>query len=631
MGSSNPIRIHSRHPLDAHRQGTRQVTIRCGRYPDPIKCQLETIDLNSESQYEALSYVWGSTSRTLEIILDDHRFKVTENLGIALGFLRSPYEDRVMWIDAICINQLDLNERASQVRMMGLIYSRATQVVAWLGEGAFGHICHIRATMDMLGDDYSIIQILSRSDLSTDYKLGYLRTIAKSIAEYCEGCSEDGALQLRVSGIEPPTQYWRRIWTVQEVLFARCLILQSKDVAVSEAKVKGFLLQCVRDFDSILESASHDVVNSDIRNALHTEIGPRFASAWQTLDSRHKTRTSFRGELHKSVLLNLLHAMRGQRIATDPRDYVYGLLGLSEPEIQSQINVRYDSSVKDVYVETFRAIVSHSSRLDVLCDSVLGAATPTHHLPSWVPDWSSSTCGYLRDIRVMEPEPEDRATGGSRASVDYWTDSSGRPVLTTSGFRVGVVTGSTKVMRGIRPDIFQDLWDIVLSYVNLLRIQGADLTVNSFLDTLLPIPSIATIGWDSFKSVLATILPIGVQAFIYEDPVARNGIREFCDIPELKPNMEMLKFMNYELSCFLIDPLHAHSLESTTQLLGLGTVVERGDIVCLFLGCAMPVVIRPQGELYQFVGSVRINAFRNGDAMEDLKDGLYTLERFDLV
>lgn len=84
--------------------------------------------------YEALSYVWGKPSSRHLISCNNKEFAIGQNLETALRRLRSNSVARVVWIDAICINQDDLDERSSQLQIMGDIYSQAQDVVIWLGD-----------------------------------------------------------------------------------------------------------------------------------------------------------------------------------------------------------------------------------------------------------------------------------------------------------------------------------------------------------------------------------------------------------------------------------------------------------------------------------------------------------------
>ena len=103
------------------------------------------------SLYEALSYVWGSPVKPCRIQLDDAELSVTENLHCALGRLRDRWVERILWIDAICINQDDVRERNHQVSFMAQVYATASRVLVWLGDcdgsevGAQAGLEHLRA------------------------------------------------------------------------------------------------------------------------------------------------------------------------------------------------------------------------------------------------------------------------------------------------------------------------------------------------------------------------------------------------------------------------------------------------------------------------------------------------------
>lgn len=112
----------------------RLLTLQPGLFNDPIHCQLEQVSLSAGHSYEALSYAWGDAKDTSPMILDRTPYYITKNLECALRYLRYKESPRVLWIDAICIDQNDLDEKSEQVPIMGEIYSRATKVYAWLGE-----------------------------------------------------------------------------------------------------------------------------------------------------------------------------------------------------------------------------------------------------------------------------------------------------------------------------------------------------------------------------------------------------------------------------------------------------------------------------------------------------------------
>jgi hypothetical protein len=105
-----------------------------------IKCELCTYPLQDQGKrthlYEALSYAWGSSERPCSISVNKQDLAVTENLHVALLHLRDRFLQRILWIDAICINQDDYREQGQQVQLMAKIYMKAHRVIVWLGEEA---------------------------------------------------------------------------------------------------------------------------------------------------------------------------------------------------------------------------------------------------------------------------------------------------------------------------------------------------------------------------------------------------------------------------------------------------------------------------------------------------------------
>jgi hypothetical protein len=99
-----------------------------------IQTTLIVTDLDHVPYFEALSYVWGSPENPINILCNQMSMTVTPNLGAALQRLRDRFRRRTVWIDALCINQNDLEERAQQVSFMKDIYARAKHVVVWLGD-----------------------------------------------------------------------------------------------------------------------------------------------------------------------------------------------------------------------------------------------------------------------------------------------------------------------------------------------------------------------------------------------------------------------------------------------------------------------------------------------------------------
>ncbi|KAK4118826.1 hypothetical protein N657DRAFT_684944 [Parathielavia appendiculata] len=104
----------------------------------PLQCSLFTspilISGRASHSYEALSYVWGSPERTHYVCIDNCELPVTASLHGALSRLRDSLIEKIVWVDAIYIDQEDLGERENQVQCIAEIDAKASRVLVWLGE-----------------------------------------------------------------------------------------------------------------------------------------------------------------------------------------------------------------------------------------------------------------------------------------------------------------------------------------------------------------------------------------------------------------------------------------------------------------------------------------------------------------
>ncbi len=123
-------------PLDMKRAQFRRLILlpaESGSLDDQLVGSLEKVWYDETPEYEALSYVWGSPTPAKQMLLNGRNVEITPNLDCALRHLRQPDSQRLLWVDALCINQKDLDEKAHQIKLMRPIYALASGVVLWLG------------------------------------------------------------------------------------------------------------------------------------------------------------------------------------------------------------------------------------------------------------------------------------------------------------------------------------------------------------------------------------------------------------------------------------------------------------------------------------------------------------------
>ncbi|KAH7371678.1 heterokaryon incompatibility protein-domain-containing protein [Pyrenochaeta sp. MPI-SDFR-AT-0127] len=299
-----------------------------------------------EPKYEALSYTWGSPENqaALEVGLEDctSELHVGSNLANALRDLRRRIESRILWVDAICINQKDLVERGQQVARMGSIYTYAQRVVVWLGPSshdsslAFSSLQHLGKQFEL-----TICNNWVRAPNATE-----VHWKARDVNEWP---IDEATWQSVCNLILRP--WFGRLWIIQEIQLAnRVSILQCGSDEISWYHLRRALLRCAA-------FTRHDCS--------------------QTAQSRLVYLSNMAKHLKNEPPLRLFELARTSE-CSDPRDRIYALLGLLPDTLSKQICPQYAAPTKEIYKQTFLTYAEWSGSLEPLCSAG----------PSWVPDWS---------------------------------------------------------------------------------------------------------------------------------------------------------------------------------------------------------------------------------------------------
>lgn len=288
----------------------------------PVECELfhaHVHDADNSIDYEALSYTWGTTTKSYSISINNSDLAVTENLYQALEHLRQELEDRILWIDAICINQDDLKERGHQVQQMASIYESARQVIIWLGPAT--------PTTDSL---FSFIRVLERQALNyacndwtpSDSRWQFLWSTVTLGKTY----NEEDQLKLYQCYKSLLAKDWfKRVWVLQEVAKARAakIVCGTKSVSARVFALMPPLLDIKPGYHS--------------QSVLDIMPGPSRKHSWWT---------------EKRDLYTLLHRFSGSQ-ASDSRDLIYALLGIASDVLGAEaLSPDYNRSEEEVIQRT---------------------------------------------------------------------------------------------------------------------------------------------------------------------------------------------------------------------------------------------------------------------------------------
>ena len=373
-----------------------------------------------QPEYEALSYVWGSEDNPETVYVEllhgsfspsissTSTMQIGRNLALALRHLRYPNKTRTLWVDAICINQRDDNERNVQIRRMADIYELAQRVVVWLGPEANDSKLAI-STLQHLGRQVEITsrntRVRSPEATEPDWfhswcKLPYTEEIWLAIHEL----------------VKRP--WFERLWILQEIQLAnsRAIIVCGYDTILWSRFRRTVL--CLW--------AKKHLPSSQLREQLRL---------LQALSC------SQRGQPF-SYLLGL---SRGRK-CSNPRDRVYGLLGLAPPTFARKIDPQYSLPIGDTYKALCVAHINYVHRLELLQDCTLDPNQIV--MPSWVPDWSMP--------RMTRNNANWQfASGASRS----WTRYISPNTLEVLGTQCGTVCSVGKPAPHDRSDVFATIQD----------------------------------------------------------------------------------------------------------------------------------------------------------------------------
>jgi Heterokaryon incompatibility protein (HET) len=424
-----------------------------------IDCVLQAVNLDDEPPYCALSYTWGppyelefssnqengqQSQDNRWILVNGDPLGVTPNLYDGLlqlrrsmcqrnGSLRDPlyrlFQNReevaLLWVDAICINQMHEGERSAQVNMMSRIYSSALVVLAWLGPAT--NAAAVAADLRTLAQVYlkhenDLYEGRMRCDADGENNVKYLK-------------------QFDLSNWKPwqweavrhfyRNRWFNRVWVCQEVALAREIVILCGDQAIPWqfiANTASFFI-----WTGLLSSAPGT-------HALEARV--RFSGMGQTSGleiMRFKCQSKeYNGRTTRSNALmfeELLHST-SFCAAIDPRDKVFALLGILERQIQLNraeeltLCADYRLTAAQVYHQTTVLHISESKSLNLLSfvqpvDAISRVQLNDRRingqggcLPSWVPDFSRYWSRHVEVPRKHRGTRPFNASGDLSAKLE---------------------------------------------------------------------------------------------------------------------------------------------------------------------------------------------------------------------
>ncbi|KAM0215364.1 hypothetical protein ACHAQD_002636 [Fusarium lateritium] len=681
--SSIPVNMTTKHlyqtPLDMSKPEIRLLELIDDN--DAIRCRLHTVTFDSTLRFAALSYAWGDAADTKNIEIDGVQISVSRSLSNALKHVRKywayefPDRDQSqfrIWVDAVCINQADEAERTEQVKLMRAIYSSADLVLGWLGaddnEKIITAMCTITALVKVFqGAKWDVEKLKSLQWLK---RCGLVDEPACD--KYWQSLNYLGDLA-----------YWQRVWILQENILASTLFYITPNMSIEYST----LMDVYTMFNILSQTLIHERANKPNFVPIHIwyMFNPPRYTGFLSLGNILRfgnacllySRKAKENDAEEQRQIDIKLAQYGSLLqATDRRDHVYGLLGLSSLPIKPD----YTKNVREVYVDYCHAILDAQDGktkkdLVFLQDGGVGVFDNSLDLPSWAPQLPLRASGvptlvFDEKLSLMDIVPgllPPRISGG---------------VLSLCGIRLQTlksIGGPPELLNlqkgGNTFDWVQDyirripfyatkipsIWALFLVVMRMHRLVTDTLTMlllQNFMARLnLDIPE-SDRTQSAFPRYYQTPEIDGLSVMVCLDG-GNNPQLSLCVSPLLGLNAldrsstssgtvqqptthtfidhhEAFEARKLEVSSRLVYTLkrnyNTRIFETDAGYLGLGPQgCQAGDIVCLIDGYQDLVLLRKRGEQFVYVGPCMGYGISDMYIKRRVGIGEVPLEAFDIV
>ncbi|PQE28209.1 heterokaryon incompatibility -domain-containing protein [Rutstroemia sp. NJR-2017a BBW] len=614
------------HPLGA--LGFRLFVVEPGLIGSPIIGHIREFNLLFPPPYYALSYVWGQEPAIHPVTINDKVKLIQPNLYHALQRIRLPIGKLQIWVDSLCINQLDDLERNVQVRQMAKIYSKSSSVLIWLGE----------------------------ADSSSKFALEFVSEIISNDSLWYKSWWEQYGFIALAQILERP--WFRRGWVLQEAAFSA-----NSAICCGDSQIHMDHFAMAVDLVRARLSTTIPLAFSRTANMFSTAVLTNFhdSPAVRLLDTIEGSfMKSPNGDiLYHRLSLETLVDLSTFSETSDPRDTIYALLNLanditslSRPDQSDTIIPDYGKSVLDVFVDFVWHCCSRSGSLDVICrpwaptlSSIADSRVKNNRTSNYIkelPSWIAS-----RD-KLPFGDPSRRLNyrlhgkplvGGSfkriynahygsirQVSVRRNDDGTCNGSLEARGFVIGeVAQRSTRLANAIlTKECLQLLGTIVFRpHVN----------VTSVPDTIWRTVCADRDGKGgpaprSYQLALLSLLQISSEIPETGDSINLLDHISSIDIEELLDT-----YISLDVREFLVvvrDVIwNRRTFRSTTNnpksspLVGLiPQNAKVGDRICILYGCSVPVVLRRHSDFnqevyWQLIGDAYVHGIMDGEAIRD--------------
>ncbi|KAI0860179.1 heterokaryon incompatibility protein-domain-containing protein [Xylaria cubensis] len=562
-----------------------------------IKCVIIHASLEAVPRYTAVSYTWGDVDPNMKIQVNGCPFYISPNLHGALNILRRQNEVVTLWIDALCINQRDKEEQSEQDALMTAIYGRAESVAAWLGPESDGSAFAFELIRQIL---YSS-QLGQVSNIIADVQWRRHFTAVVNLFE---------------------RDFWNRLWIVQEIINAQNVYVYCGS--------SGVPWRAFQDISEIFKQHEEDIRYHFPQG---TTKGSRLGLSYAHILCRKGPASLYilkpREDKRFEALLAVLRICK-EKLAAEPRDKVFGILGILPEVVRYNLRPDYNASIREVYTNVVDTLLHTTHRVDIICNAIY---YPVHKstvkLPTWVPDWS-----FIPLTAALGSSYEFSAASDEKAIFEFVDQQQKQ----RTKLKVAAIYIDVLEVRGNAIGTFCVLDDYLMAFLHWQAKPFAKLVADeadpevrkqkdeAFCRTLALSKVSRTPGTSTWMEtcyhVFASLIHERLPSIILND-----HLKTFTNPIEgiLSTDRRRILYDNcgskMQGCCFFI---------TKNGLMGMGSgFMNAGDIICVPLGCKTPIILRSEGiNEYRLVGDAYVDGYMNGEAVKELKQGKRTQEDY---
>lgn len=590
----------------------RILILQPGNYDDDIVCNLKIqTHRRSRDKYAAISYVWGDPDDTVDITCNDSVASITRNLADALRVFRHPRTIRRLWADALCINQNDIEEKGHQVGKMGRVYQNALKVLVWLGKD---HMGFAEDCFRMIEKTNEYLDEVFERHNQEYWSMPRLK------APYPIPVDEETWSRVNELMLLP---WFDRVWTVQECAIAKeCRMfwgLHHIDVA-DVFEISLWSAQYV-DLSIILEGYGLERCNSLL--AIFQTIHDTYSkgTGWQY------SKTGLWWEAVRWSISSLSKVLNVGRClaATDPRDHVFAFLDChfaKDKNGQPILLADYSLSMEEAWHRVACTLVKHPREGPWM----LSAVKHEHRdvivkldRPSWVPYWNISTGLGMLGV------PGWYVEAGGPTNL-FAAKPRGERTLEILGFIFDSIVWKTPPMK-------QDEFTLQRS-----RDSKRYLADEPSIDRLWRQVSLAAedLGFTLDENAFTMALECSWFHPSTELEDHQDFFRAYCEVARSEYSgtiaMDNQTSSNEEIEAKATSVMYRLNWSTRDKSLFLtrsgriglacGTLIEVGDVCCIFSGVNVPFILTPAANSWhKLVDECYISGVMQGQLLEEFETG----------